>query len=72
VVTPRGVDSDVFSTAVYVAGKPLAEALASRVPGTGFVLIAGTPEAPEVTRVGDLSLLDAGAASTPGAASPSP
>ncbi len=69
-VTPRGVDSDVFSTAVYVAGRELAEALARRVPGTGFALVSGTPEAPEVTPVGELSLLDRGAAKSPPAASP--
>lgn len=67
-VTPRGVDSDVFSTAVYVAGRDLAEALVRRVPGTGFVLISGTPEAPEVTCVGDLSLLDQVATAVPSAA----
>ncbi len=57
-VTPRGVDSDVFSTAVYVAGKELAEALAEHVPGTGFVLVSGSPDAPELTRVGDLHRLE--------------
>lgn len=72
-VTPQGVDSDVFSTAVYVAGRDLAEALARRVPGTGFVLVSGTPEAPTLACVGDLSLLDDRAApAAPAVASPSP
>jgi thiamine biosynthesis lipoprotein len=58
-LTPGGTDSDVFSTAVYVAGKALAETLAASVPGTGFVLVSGTPEAPRLEVVGDAILLDA-------------
>ncbi len=58
-VTPRGTDSDVFSTAVYVAGRPLAKELCRTVPGTGFVLVYGTPQAPVVETVGAVTLLDA-------------
>jgi thiamine biosynthesis lipoprotein len=72
-VTPQGVDSDVFSTAVYVAGRGLAETLVRQVPGTGFVLVSGTPEAPELICIGDLSLLDDHTVpAAPVAASPSP
>lgn len=59
-VTPRGVDSDVFSTAVFVAGRGLAESLAKSVPGTGFVLVFGTAEAPELVRIGDLGQFERG------------
>lgn len=57
-VTPRGVDSDVFSTAVFVAGADLARRLVETVPGTGFALIAGTPAEPRMEVLGDLPLLD--------------
>lgn len=57
-VTLRGVDSDVFSTAVYVAGASLASRLVKEVHGTGFVLVSGTPEAPTMDVLGDLPLLD--------------
>jgi len=57
-VTPRGVDSDVFSTAVYVAGADLARRLVSEVPGTGFALVMGTPAEPRMDVLGDLPLLD--------------
>ncbi len=43
-VTPRGVDSDVFSTAVFIAGPSLAQRLAEQCPNTGFILLA--PETP--------------------------
>ena len=38
-ITPRGVDSDVFSTAVFVRGEPLARKLADRHPGTSFLIV---------------------------------
>ena len=38
-VTPRGVDSDVFSTAVFIAGPELARRLAEQCPDTGFILL---------------------------------
>ena len=38
-VTPRGVDSDVFSTAVFIAGPELARKLAEQHPNTGFILL---------------------------------
>ena len=44
-VTPRGVDSDVFSTAVFVGGKPLAERLCKAVPGTAFLIVGAKGEA---------------------------
>ena len=38
-ITPRGVDSDIFSTAVFVRGEPLAHKLADRHPGTSFLIV---------------------------------
>lgn len=38
-ITRKGVHSDVFSTAVFVRGKPLAERLRQAVPGTDFVIL---------------------------------
>ncbi|MBN2452248.1 MAG: FAD:protein FMN transferase [Lentisphaeria bacterium] len=57
-VTRSGADSDVFSTAVYVAGRDLAERLAAALPGTGFVLVDGTPESPRRAVIGALKLLE--------------
>ena len=37
-VTKRGIDSDVFSTAVFVRGRKLAEHLKNSAPGTEFVI----------------------------------
>jgi len=71
-VTPRGTDSDVFSTAVYVAGRPLAEELARTVPGTGFVLVSGTPAAPRLEAVGDVTVLDTPANALAPIATPRP
>ena len=38
-ITPRGVDSDVFSTAVFVRGEHLARKLADKHPGTSFLIV---------------------------------
>ena len=38
-ITPRGVDSDVYSTAVFVRGAPLARRLAAQKPGTSFFIV---------------------------------
>ncbi|MBQ9367283.1 MAG: FAD:protein FMN transferase [Victivallales bacterium] len=38
-VTPRGVDSDIFSTAVFVRGEPLARKLVELRPGTSFLIV---------------------------------
>lgn len=38
VVTPRGVDSDMFSTAVLVGGAPVAHKLASTIPETRMLV----------------------------------
>ena len=38
-VTPRGIDSDVFSTAVFVRGEPLARKLAEKHSGTSFLIV---------------------------------
>ena len=38
-ITPRGVDSDAFSTAVFVRGKPLADKLEKAMPNTRFIIL---------------------------------
>ena len=38
-ITPRGVDSDAFSTAVFVRGKPLADKLEKATPNTRFIIL---------------------------------
>ena len=38
-ITPRGVDSDIFSTAVFVRGEPLARKLADKHPDTSFLIV---------------------------------
>ncbi|MBR4125576.1 MAG: FAD:protein FMN transferase [Victivallales bacterium] len=38
-ITPRGVDSDVFSTAVFIDGPELARRLFEQCPDTGFILL---------------------------------
>jgi len=40
VITPSGTDSDVFSTAVFVQGPDLAEALVKKYPDTRILLIS--------------------------------
>ncbi len=44
VMTPLGVDSDVFSTTVFVGGAALAARLAETVPGTGILIVTGDPK----------------------------
>ncbi|MCF7853423.1 MAG: FAD:protein FMN transferase [Candidatus Pacebacteria bacterium] len=39
VITPQGVDSDIFATAVFVAGMPLAKDLCRETPRTGILRI---------------------------------
>ena len=38
-VTPRGIDSDVFSTAVFVRGEPLARKLVDKHSGSFFLIV---------------------------------
>ena len=38
-ITPRGVDSDAFSTAVFVRGQPLADKLEKTTPNTKFIIL---------------------------------
>ncbi len=56
--TPKGRHSDVFSTAVFIAGADLAQRLAKHFPRTGFLLLKDAPEQQPLTReiVGDLKL----------------
>ncbi len=48
VITPRGVDSDVFSTAIFVAGAKLAQTFVHRHPGSAVLRVtttaAGVPQ----------------------------
>ncbi|MBQ4479206.1 MAG: FAD:protein FMN transferase [Victivallales bacterium] len=52
-ITTSGVYSDIFSTAVFIGGLPLAECLAGKIPDTGFVLLQ--PETAEPSSVGDVN-----------------
>ncbi len=63
--TPRGLHSDVFSTAVFIGGADLARRLAERYPGTGFLLLKDSPDQKTLAResIGDLKM--AHAAGTP-------
>lgn len=56
-ITTSGRNSDVFSTAVFVGGAPMAQRLCNAVPDTGFVLISGLPDAPVRTIVGDAGVV---------------
>ena len=38
-ITPHGVDSDAFSTAVFVRGQPLADKLEKNTPNTSFIIL---------------------------------
>ena len=38
-ITPKGVDSDAFSTAGFVRGEPLMNKLSGEMPGTSFTII---------------------------------
>lgn len=53
-ITTSGVYSDIFSTAVFIDGLPLAEQLVAQIPGTGFVLLP--PDATAPSPVGDIKL----------------
>lgn len=50
VITPRGINSDVFSTAVFAGGTALAKKLADSIPGTAFVITDNAG----VTRIGTM------------------
>lgn len=54
--TPRGLHSDVFSTAVFIGGADLARRLSEHFPGTGFLLLkdASDQKTPTPERIGDL------------------
>jgi thiamine biosynthesis lipoprotein len=53
-VTECGTDSDVFSTAVFIGGKAMAERLVQNTPGTAFVILTAPGEAP--LTMGDIAL----------------
>jgi thiamine biosynthesis lipoprotein len=52
IITPRPVNSDVYSTAVFVAGKPLAKKLVAQDPNTGVVLVREGKDGPDVQTFG--------------------
>jgi thiamine biosynthesis lipoprotein ApbE len=58
VITPRGVDSDIFSTAVFVAGEELAASLTRDIPGTTVIrILPGDDDKPLIRRTGPARLL---------------
>lgn len=57
--TPRGLYSDVFSTAVFIGGADLAQKLTKRYPGTGFLLLKDSPDQKTLVQetIGDLKII---------------
>jgi len=57
--TPRGLHSDIFSTAVFIGGVDLAQKLAKRYPRTGFLLLRDSPGQPTLPQetIGDLKIV---------------
>jgi len=49
VVTPKGVDSDIFSTAIFVAGAELAREFVKTHPGSSVLLVKNGPDNQPVT-----------------------
>ncbi len=47
VIVPRGLATDVFSTAIFVAGEELAKALRAREPSARVMIVSTTPETPD-------------------------
>ncbi len=56
VLTPRPVDSDIYSTAVFVRGEPLARKLAEQTPGTGIVLVRQGEGQPVIQTFGQIEI----------------
>lgn len=58
VVTPRGIDSDALSTAIFVNGEKFAEEVCRKLPDTGVVIIfrpQGKKSGMELRRFGSLA-----------------
>jgi thiamine biosynthesis lipoprotein len=56
ILTPRPVNSDIFSTAVFVRGETLAQKLVERNPGTGIVLVRQGENQPDVQTFGQVQI----------------
>jgi thiamine biosynthesis lipoprotein len=52
VITPRPVNSDIYSTAVFVAGEKLARKLTEQDPDTGIVLVRKGDDGPDIQTFG--------------------
>jgi thiamine biosynthesis lipoprotein len=52
VITPRPVNSDIYSTAVFVAGEKLARKLVEEDPNTGIVLVREGEKQPDIQTFG--------------------
>jgi FAD:protein FMN transferase len=52
IITPRPVNSDIYSTAVFVAGDGLAKKLTTRDPDTGIVIVRKGAKGPDVQTYG--------------------
>jgi thiamine biosynthesis lipoprotein len=52
VITPRPVNSDIYSTAVFVAGEKLAKKLTEQDPDTGIVLVRKGDDGPDIQTFG--------------------
>ncbi len=57
VITPSMTDSDIYSTAAFVGGIPLIEALRKHSPESSVIVVKKTPDGqPETTIYGDIEL----------------
>jgi len=52
IITPRPVDSDIYSTAVFVAGDALAKKLTTRDPDTGIIIVREGAKGPDMQTYG--------------------
>jgi len=56
IITPRPVNSDIYSTAVFVAGESLARKLTTQDPETGVVLVRAGAKAPALQTFGRVTV----------------
>ncbi len=56
IITPRPVNSDIYSTAVFVAGEPLAQKLTAQDPDTGVVLVREGQNGPDLQTFGRVTV----------------
>lgn len=65
VVTPRGVDSDALSTAIFVKGEQFAAEVCRQVPAAGVLMVKEDPEEPAGRRILRYGLFASSPASAP-------